>query len=74
LITSITVHQREAPILQRAVKQHPNAGADKSKTNEQHEQIADAKVEPSLDIPSQILIQIDHRLGVRQVIKVHVSD
>jgi hypothetical protein len=74
LITSATVHQREASILQRAVKQHPDAGADKPKTNQQHKQIADANVEPSLDVPSQILIQIDHCLGVLQVIDVDVSD
>jgi hypothetical protein len=74
LITSATVHQREASILQRALKQHPDAGADKPKTNQQHKQIADANVEPSLDVPSQILIQIDHCLGDMQVIDVDVSD
>ncbi len=60
LVTASTIQQRKAAILQCAEKQYTHACTHEPKTNEQNEQIANAHVEPSLNVPSQILIQVHH--------------
>ena len=45
------------------MQQHADAGANKTEANKKNKEIADADVEPPLDIPSCILIQVHHRPG-----------
>ena len=45
------------------MQQHADAGADETEANKINKEIANADVEPPLDVPSCILIQVHHRPG-----------